>query len=172
MRARVSMAVLVLLTATTVPLCASGLDDKIFNQQTIDALALKASQAQPREQCFLYAQLMHQMVEVSLRQYNAGEEEKATGMLKQIQSVAHKIHLTLTDDDKRLKDSEILLRTPPSAYPRCSTTAALKTAKSSSRPSPRSTRRRAKPCSRSSASSSGASQFGVHPPANTSLLAQ
>jgi hypothetical protein len=104
------MAVLVLLTATTVPLCASGLDDKIFNQQTIDALALKASQAQPREQCFLYAQLMHQMVEVSLRQYNAGEEEKATGMLKQIQSVAHKIHLTLTDDDKRLKDSEILLR--------------------------------------------------------------
>lgn len=110
MRARVSMAVLVLLTATTVPLCASGLDDKIFNQQTIDALALKASQAQPREQCFLYAQLMHQMVEVSLRQYNAGEEEKATGMLKQIQSVAHKIHLTLTDDDKRLKDSEILLR--------------------------------------------------------------
>ena len=110
MRARVSLAVLVLLTATTVPLCASGLDDKIFNQQTIDALALKASQAQPREQCFLYAQLMHQMTEVSLRQYNAGEEEKATGMLKQIQSVAHKIHLTLTDDDKRLKDSEILLR--------------------------------------------------------------
>ena len=110
MRARVSMAVLVLLTATAVPLCASGLDDKIFDQQSIDALALKVSQAQPREQCFLYAQLMHEMTEVSLRQYNAGEAEKATGMLKDIQALAHKIHLTMTDDNKRLKDSEILLR--------------------------------------------------------------
>jgi hypothetical protein len=104
------MAVLVLLTATTVPVCASGLDDKIFDQQSIDALALKVSQAQPREQCFLYAQLMHEMTEVSLRQYNAGEAEKATGMLKDIQALAHKIHLTMTDDNKRLKDSEILLR--------------------------------------------------------------
>ncbi|MGA2847956.1 MAG: hypothetical protein ABSE46_03085 [Terracidiphilus sp.] len=110
MRAHVSMAVLVLLTVTTVPLCASGLDDKLFDQQSIDALALKASQAQPREQCFLYAQLMHQMTEVSLRQYNAGESEKATGMLKGIQTLAHKIHLTMADDNKRLKDSEILLR--------------------------------------------------------------
>jgi hypothetical protein len=104
------MAVLVLLTATTVPVRASGVDDKTFDQQSIDALALKASQAQPREQCFLYAQLMHQMTEVSLRQYNAGEEEKATGMLKDIQGLAHKIHLTLTNDNKRLKDSELLLR--------------------------------------------------------------
>jgi len=104
------MAVLVLLTATTVPVCASGLDDKIFDQQSIDALALKVSQAQPREQCFLYAQLMHQMTEVSLRRYNAGDSEKATGMLKDIQTLAHKIHLTMADDNKRLKDSEILLR--------------------------------------------------------------
>ena len=110
MRACVSMAVLVLLTATTIPVCASGLDDKIFDQQSIDALALKVSQAQPREQCFLYAQLMHQMTEVSLRRYNAGDSEKATGMLKDIQTLAHKIHLTMADDDKRLKDSEILLR--------------------------------------------------------------
>jgi len=110
MRAIVFTAVLVLLTATTVPVRASGLDDKPFDQQSIDALALKVSQAQPREQCFLYAQLMHQMTEVSLRQYNAGESEKATGMLKDIQALAHKIHLTMTEDNKRLKDSEILLR--------------------------------------------------------------
>ena len=53
---------------------------------------------------------MHQMTEVSLRQYNAGDEEKATGMLKEIQALAHKIHLTMADDNKRLKDSELLLR--------------------------------------------------------------
>jgi len=110
MRVRVSMAVLVLLTATTVPVYASGFDDKTFDQQSIDALALKISQAQPREQYFLYAQLMHQMTEVSLRHYNAGDSEKATGMLKEIQALAHKIHLTMADDNKRLKDSELLLR--------------------------------------------------------------
>ena len=110
MRARVSFAVLVLLTATSVPVYASGFDDKTFDQQSMDALALKISQAQPREQYFLYAQLMHQMTEVSLRQYNAGDSEKATGMLKDIQALAHKIHLTMADDNKRLKDSELLLR--------------------------------------------------------------
>jgi len=110
MRVRVSMAVLVLLTATSVPVYASGFDDKPFDQQSMDALVLKISQAQPREQYFLYAQLMHQMTEVSLRQYNAGDQEKATGMLKDIQALAHKIHLTMADDNKRLKDSELLLR--------------------------------------------------------------
>ena len=110
MRVRVSMAVLVLLTATSVPVYASGFDDKPFDQQSMDALVLKISQAQPREQYFLYAQLMHQMTEVSLRQYNAGDQEKATGMLKEILALAHKIHLTMADDNKRLKDSELLLR--------------------------------------------------------------
>jgi len=110
MRASVSMAVLVLLTVSSVPVRAAGFDDKPFDQQSIDALALKISQAQPREQYFLYAQLMHQMTEVSLRQYNAGQEEKATGMLKDIQALAHKIHLTMANDNKRLKDSELLLR--------------------------------------------------------------
>jgi hypothetical protein len=104
------MAVLVLLAVSSLPAFGSGFDDKTFDQQSIDALVLKISQAQPREQYFLYAQLMHQMTEVSLRQYNAGEAEKATGMLKEIQALAHKIHLTISDDNKRLKDSELLLR--------------------------------------------------------------
>jgi hypothetical protein len=110
MRSGIPFAVLVLLTVSVAPACASGLDDKIFDQQSIDALAAKVDQASPREQCFLYAQLMHQMTEVSLRQYSSGDSEKATGLLKQIQSLAHKIHLSMAENDKRLKDSEILLR--------------------------------------------------------------
>jgi hypothetical protein len=110
MRSGIPFAVLVLLTVSVAPACASGFDDKIFDQQSIDALAAKVDQASPREQCFLYAQLMHQMTEVSLRQYSSGDSEKASGLLKQIQSLAHKIHLSMADNDKRLKDSEILLR--------------------------------------------------------------
>jgi hypothetical protein len=110
MRSRVSLTILVFLTASASPVCASGFDDKPFDQQTINALQSKASQAQPREQCFLYAELVHQMTEVSLRQYGEGDVTRATEMLRQIQSMAHKIHLSVSDNDKRLKNAEILLR--------------------------------------------------------------
>lgn len=111
MRFQVPMAVLLILGSSAVPLrAASSLDDKIFDLQSIQALEAKLEQAQPREQCFLYAELVHQMTEVSLKQYAAGDVEKATGMLKEIQQFAHKIHLSVAQDDKRLKNAEILLR--------------------------------------------------------------
>jgi hypothetical protein len=110
MRSMVPMAVLLILGTSAIQMRASSLDDKSFDQQTIDALEAKLTQAQPREQCFLYAEIVHQMTEVSLRQYAAGDVVKATGMLKQIQQFAHKIHLSVAGDDKRLKNAEILLR--------------------------------------------------------------
>ena len=110
MRSQIKSAVLIAFTALTIPACAASLDDKIPDQQTINALEIRANQAQPREQCFLYAELVHQMIEYSLRQYAAGDSEKATGLLKHAQELAHKIHLALSDDNKRLKNAEILLR--------------------------------------------------------------
>jgi hypothetical protein len=115
MRFSVPLAVLVLLTVTMLsltaaPACASGFDDKIPDQQSIDALKAKASQALPREQCFLYAELVHEMTELSLRQYATGDAERAGAMLKQIQLLANKIHLSVAEDNKRLKNAEILLR--------------------------------------------------------------
>jgi hypothetical protein len=73
-------------------------------------MAAKAKLAQPREQCFLYAQLVHGMTELSVRQYAAGDVAKAAELLKQIQPLAQKIHLSMAGSDKRLKDAEILLR--------------------------------------------------------------
>jgi hypothetical protein len=111
MRSKVSLAVLAaVLIVTTIPACASGFDDKVFDQASIDALAVRVSQAQPREQCFLYAQLVHEMTEFSLRQYAAGDVDKATALLRQVQQLSHKIHLSMSDDDKRLKNAQILLR--------------------------------------------------------------
>ena len=69
----------------------------------------RASQAQPREQCFLYAELVHQMTELSVRQYAAGNTGKATDLLKRVQQIAQKIHLSLAQNDKRIKNAEILL---------------------------------------------------------------
>jgi len=104
------LAVPILCAAIAVQVRASGFDDKIPDQQSIDALQARLLQARPSEQCFLYAELVHQMTELSLRQYSAGEVEKASSLLRQIQQLARKIHLSVADDNKRLKNAEILLR--------------------------------------------------------------
>src|SRR5947209_14393991 len=82
---RISLPIVVLLSALSVPAFAASFDDKVPDQQSIDALEQRASQAQPREQCFLYAQLVHAMIEVSAHQYASGDVEKATGLLKRAQ---------------------------------------------------------------------------------------
>ena len=110
MRSRVGFAVLLVASVFAIPARAASLDDKIPDQQSIDALESKANQAGPREQCFLYAELVHEMIEYSLRQYAAGETDKASGLLKHAQELAHKIHLAVGNDNKRLKNAEILLR--------------------------------------------------------------
>jgi len=109
MRSVVPIAAFVALGLTAVPVRASSLNNNLPDQQTIDALEAKASQAQPRDQCFLYAELVHQMTELSIRQYAAGDISKATGLLKRIQQLTQKIHFSLADNDKRLKNTEILL---------------------------------------------------------------
>ena len=110
MRSLVPFATLALLAVSAAPVCASGFDDKTPDQQSIDALAIRASHAQPREQCYLYAQLVHEMTEYSLRQYSAGNVEKAAELLRQIQPLTRKIHLSVADNNKRLKNAEMLLR--------------------------------------------------------------
>jgi hypothetical protein len=110
MRAQISLAVLVLLPAFALPACAYTPNEKIPDQESISALEAKIPQAEPREQCFLYAELIHQMTEYSVRQYAAGNVDKASDLLKQIQELAHRVHLSVADDNKRLKNAEILLR--------------------------------------------------------------
>jgi hypothetical protein len=103
-------AVLALLCCFSIPALASSPDDKPIDQQSIDALQARVSQASPREQCFLYAQLVHELIEFSARQYTSGEFDKATSLLKQAQQFAGKIHTAVAMDDKKLKDAQILLR--------------------------------------------------------------
>jgi polysaccharide pyruvyl transferase WcaK-like protein len=103
MRSRIFPAVFIVVTALSIPACAASFDDKVPDQQSIDALELRAGAAQPREQCFLYAQLVHEMIEFSAMQY-------ATGLLKRAQEFTHKIHLAVSEDNKRLKNAQILMR--------------------------------------------------------------
>ena len=98
------------LVCCSLPALASSPDDKPIDQQSIAALEARAAQASPREQCFLYAQLVHEMIEFSAHQYAVGEFEQSSNLLKRAQEITHKLHTALTNDDKKLKDAQILLR--------------------------------------------------------------
>lgn len=109
MRTKVPFAALLAFCTLIAPVCAQASSSKLPDEQSIAALEARASQAQPRDQCFLYAQLVHQMTELSLRQYAAGNFASATGLLKRIQNLAAKIHLSVSRNDKRLKKAQLLL---------------------------------------------------------------
>jgi hypothetical protein len=89
---------------------AFAVDEKVPDAQTLMALQERASQATPKEQCFLYAELVHQMTELAGRQLSAGDAETASLTLRAVQQYAAKIHMGVANDSKRLKNAEILVR--------------------------------------------------------------
>jgi hypothetical protein len=109
MRKQARFAALLVVATTLSPLCAFSSSNRVPDEQSVAALEMKAEQAQPREQCFLYAQLVQQMTELSVRQYAAGDVDKANSLLQRIQGFVSKIRLSLSGDNKRLKGAEILL---------------------------------------------------------------
>lgn len=88
----------------------NAIDEKLPDPQSIAALLQRANTAQPKEQCFLYAELVHQMTELAGRELAAGDIELATISLKAVNQYADKIHMGVADDTKRLKNAEILVR--------------------------------------------------------------
>lgn len=74
--------------------------------QIVAQLEQKANRANPREQCYLYTQIVQTMAEAAGRQMLDGDSEQATATLKQTEHYAQMIHQTLARDTKRLKDAE------------------------------------------------------------------
>jgi hypothetical protein len=109
MRSIQFMALLVAFSMPVIPVFGASAGDIPAEQEAIEALEVKASQAQPRDQCFLYAEILHRMTDLSMRQYAAGNAARAVSLLKEIQQISHKIHLSVARNDKRLKHAEILL---------------------------------------------------------------
>src|SRR6202453_3606469 len=89
--------------------CALAADDRIVDPQAMAALVAKADQAQPKEQCFLYAELVHQMTELAGQQLTAGDA-RASETLHLIQKYAEKIHMGVAEDGKKMKNAEQLMR--------------------------------------------------------------
>lgn len=86
---------------------AFGLDDL---PDPLAALEAKADQAQPRDQCFLYAELVSQMTDLASHQFDAGDSGRASETLRMIQHYAEKIQNGVAVDSKKLKNAELLMQ--------------------------------------------------------------
>ena len=109
MRNAVATFITLLLGLSSLPLWAASHEQASADPQAIAALEARANQADPRDRCFLYAQLVYNITQLSLRKFADGEIDAASGLLRQVQSTARKIHLGEATRDKRLKNAEILL---------------------------------------------------------------
>ena len=91
--------------------CAyASASDEGDSATALAALHVKADQAQPRDRCFLYAKLVSQMTDLAGKQFNSGESGQTSQTIQLVQQYAEKIHAGVTDDSKKLRDAELLMR--------------------------------------------------------------
>jgi hypothetical protein len=103
-----STAIVVAILSLT---CAyASASDEGDSASALAALHVKADQAQPRDRCFLYAELVSQMTDLASKQFNSGESGQASQTIRLVQQYAEKIHAGITDDSKKLRDAELLMR--------------------------------------------------------------
>lgn len=87
--------------------CAFGVDE---SPTALAALETKADQAQPKDRCFLYAEIVSQMTDLAGHQLNSGNSSQASATLKAVQRYAEKIHLDIAENSKKLKNAELLMQ--------------------------------------------------------------
>jgi hypothetical protein len=107
----VSLLIPIILCAfATPPARAAAIDDSVPAPEYIAQLEQRAAQAKPREQCFLYAQIVHGMTQLAGKQFSEGDFEHASATLQKINHYGQLIHNNMTNDTKKLKDAEMLMQ--------------------------------------------------------------
>jgi hypothetical protein len=107
---RKCLACVFLFVALSGSACLASAAESISDEQTLDSLEQRAVNAPPKDQCYLYAELVNETVEYSARQYASGDVEKAASNLKRTQKLAGKFRTMLTGNVKRLKRAQSLLQ--------------------------------------------------------------
>ena len=105
-----SLAAIALALFVSLPAHASNPDNgPLPDAAGMAILEQRAASAAPREQCILYAELMHNLTEIAGQQMLKGEDEAATSTFQHIDVVADKLEKVSARDAKRLKNAELLL---------------------------------------------------------------
>lgn len=81
----------------------------ILDEQQLLQLEQKAEQANPRDQCFLYTEIVSAMTNLAGQQMRDGDPDRANATLKNVAKYAQRIQFSLTRDAKRLKNAEKLM---------------------------------------------------------------
>jgi len=89
--------------------CRAAANEVVLDEQAIAQMEARASQADPREQCFLYTQLVHTMAEAADREMLQGDSGKAQATLKAAEHYAQLVQAALSRNAKRLKEAEKLM---------------------------------------------------------------
>jgi hypothetical protein len=84
-------------------------NESIPTPEALARLELRAAQAKPREQCFLYAELVHGLTQQAAAQLAADDTEQGAATLRQIDQDAHLIQRSLAHNSNRMKDAQKLL---------------------------------------------------------------
>jgi len=105
------LAALALPLSLLLPLCATAHasnDENLPDAQGLAQLELRAKQAGPRDQCFLYTELVHTMTELAGKQMLNGDIDQASDTLKKVNQYAQLIHMDL-GNSKHIKNAEMLM---------------------------------------------------------------
>jgi hypothetical protein len=76
---------------------------------TLTHMEEQAAQANPREQCYRYTELLAALTEVEGQEIAAGQEEQARVTMQKMNEVAAKVQVAAAGDAKKLKDAEKML---------------------------------------------------------------
>jgi len=102
---------LVFLTLLAVPstLCASSPDETALDSLALIQMEHRVELADQREQCYLYAEVLHGLTELAGRQVAASQFDEAGATLRQMEVVATKLQAASSRNGRRMKAAEQLL---------------------------------------------------------------
>jgi hypothetical protein len=106
---RLKVLLVGVLALTTVPALAKGPETSTLNAATLVQMETQADHAKPREQCYLYTQLVDALTDSASRQVAAGDDEDAGKTVGWIAEVTAKLQLAAERNAKKLKDAEKIL---------------------------------------------------------------
>ena len=94
---------------TPSPTLTLSIDEPLTDTAMLAAMEAKAAQAEPRERCFLYTELLHEWTEFAGRSLAAGDTEAAATAMQHADNSAVHLKEAIRHDSKRLKNAELLL---------------------------------------------------------------
>lgn len=91
------------------PIYTAPADEMVITAATLTDMEAKAAQAEPRERCFLYTELLHEWTEVAGRSLAVGDTTSAEDAIQHADANAARLKEVINRDSKGLKNAELLM---------------------------------------------------------------